>query len=89
MTRHKTNGSRTNRPVENRDVLVVAGRIVRVRTQHVGDALWIATGTVSEPLPSGPQLESPIEVTATGSSETKAIDGLKRRIEEFDHRIGD
>ncbi len=71
-------------PVERRDVVIACGRVVQVATQHVGASVWVATGLVSEPLPSGPQLKSPVEVTATGRTESEAIEKLKHRVEEFD-----
>jgi hypothetical protein len=89
MFHQNVRGSRNHRPVEHRDVVIVAGRVVKVRTQHVSSAIWLATGTVSERLPSGPQLASPLEVSATGATEEQAIEALKRRVEEFNYHVGD
>jgi hypothetical protein len=75
-------------PAESRDVLVISNRVVEFVTHHVAESVWVATGKVSEPLPSGLQLQSPLEVTATGTTEQAAIRELRQRIEEmeFDRR---
>jgi hypothetical protein len=75
-------------PAEKRDVLVISNRVVELATHHVGESVWVATGRVSEPLPSGLRLQSPLEVTATGTTEQAAIRELRHRIEEmgFDRR---
>ncbi|MFW6075955.1 MAG: hypothetical protein ACOC9Y_10190 [Chloroflexota bacterium] len=70
-------------PIEHKSIIIVAGRVVEVETLHVGASAWVATGCVSEPLPSGPFLDSPLEITATGPTEDQAVRGLRRRIEEI------
>lgn len=74
---------------ENRSVIVVAGRVVEVETIHAGKSVWVATGRVSEPLPTGPFLRSPVEITATGHTEESAVNALCRRVEHISaHRAG-
>lgn len=75
--------ARSDRPIEHQSIIVVAGRVVEVETLHAGTSAWVARGRVSEPLPSGPFLESPLEITATGHTEDQAVSALRRRIEEI------
>lgn len=75
-----------DRPSENRCVVVIAGRVVEIETLHVGKSIWVATGRVSGPLPSGPFLRSPLEVTATGHTEESAVEALRRRVEVISAR---
>lgn len=71
-------------PAERRDVLVISNRVVELETQHVAESVWVATGRVSDPIPTGLRLESPLEVTATGTTEVDAIRELRRRIEAME-----
>lgn len=75
--------ARSDRPTEHKSIIVVTGRVVEVETLHVGASAWVATGRVSEPLPSGPFLDSPLEITATGRTEDQAVLALRRRIEKI------
>jgi hypothetical protein len=82
MKRLDSYSARRDRPVEHRDVQVVAGRVVQIRTQHIGDSFWLATGWISEALPTGPRLRPPIELSATGQTELECVEELKRLIAE-------
>ena len=81
MTRlSKHNNSSRRLPIEHRDLQIVSGRVVKIQTQHIGEAVWLATGQVSQRLPTGPRLPSPTEVTATGKTEIEAIENLKHAV---------
>jgi hypothetical protein len=80
----KMPSKRKSYPAESRGVVIIADRVVELETHHIGEAVWLATGRVSEPLPSSPRLQSPVELTATGATEHAAIEILRRRIEDMD-----
>jgi hypothetical protein len=50
----KMPSKRESYPAESRGVVIIADRVVELETHHIGEAVWLATGRVSEPLPSGP-----------------------------------
>ena len=69
-----------DRPIEHRDLQVMAGRIVDIETRHVGESLWLAIGRVSESIPTRRRLETPIEITETGRTEDEAVFNLRSRV---------
>jgi hypothetical protein len=92
MEQRKHFGTRRGHPVTNHNVMVVAGRVVRIQTQHVGESNWVATGHLSESLPTRKRLASPMVVSATGRTEEQAIEALKqliqRRGDDIEDRVG-
>jgi hypothetical protein len=81
MERQNHFQTRRERPIVNRNVVVVAGRVVSIQTQHLGESHWIATGYVSEALPTGKWLGAPNCLSASGRTETHAIESLKQLIQ--------
>ncbi len=68
-------------PTARRNLVVIANRVVELETRHIADATLVAIGRVSEPLPTRPSPQSPIDVTETGHTEEEAITALRHRIE--------
>ncbi len=87
MKQYRSHNARNGRPVTSHDVLMVGRRVAKVTTRHIGDSIWVATGMVSEEIPTGPRLARPRELRATGSTEEDAIHNLRQQIYELD--VGD
>jgi hypothetical protein len=67
-------------PVPHRQLRVVSNRVVDLETRQIHDALWLAVALVSDPLPTGPHLASPIELVESGTTEQEAVSNLEQRI---------
>jgi hypothetical protein len=68
------------RPVENRQVIVVTDRVVEFETRHIAESVWSARGRVSEPLPTGPRVSRPIVIHGLGHTEDEAIADLCQQV---------
>jgi hypothetical protein len=68
------------RPVENRQVAVVADRVVEFETCHIAESVWSASGRVSDPLPTGPRVSRPIVMHGLGHTEDEAIADLCQQV---------
>ncbi len=84
---HKNNqsGSFHNAPTVRRDLKVIGDRVVRLETRQLSETTWSAIGIVSPKIPTGKYLSRPVEVRATGRTESEALDSLRHRIEGMDH----
>lgn len=90
MNSHEHHKAREGTPVRKRDIQIVGRRVVKIQTQCIAESVWVASGHVSDPLPTERWLSSPQEFSSCGSTEQEAIERLKRRIRDEDKsRAGD
>lgn len=87
MHTHNQSGSRQNSPIVRRDLRVIGKRVVRIQTKQLAEATWVAIGHVSTEIPTGMHLAQPVEIRATGHTESEAINALKQRISRLDHAM--
>lgn len=83
MTRYRYDNAHNGRPVTSHEVVMVGRRVMKVTTRHVGRSIWVATGVVSEEIPTGARLTRPCELKATGSTEEEAVHNLRQRVSQL------
>jgi hypothetical protein len=72
--------ARQNRTSSARSLCIVGRRVVWIRTRQMSETTWLASGSVSPTLPTDKHIDDPVDIRATGGTESEAIEALKRVI---------